>query len=193
MKKLLLSATGLLLIAISLWLIARFSYRSRMPVESFVVEGSRMQEEEQPPSLSGFLLMGPPIQTLYFSINRHSAGIQPLNWNELENKDRGHGGYVRVFFKIDSLGKVYDVQARHSGSAELSDYVKNIIKTWEYRPFKYGQMSVTINMANNDFVIEAENLKVVPRLKKDPYIRIRDGRWYFILNKNRVHIFQKYR
>ena len=156
-----------------------FIFWVRLPAETFVFEGGyTTPEEENRPNLSGFILMGPPIKTLIFDVDVNTPGIQPLDWNIMRSLEPV--GHVWVEIHVDQNGRVQIQNSSHRGAVALLNYVRDIIQTWRYRPYMYGNLRIIVNMATNRLLCENLGLQPTQSIEDDPFVRVIIGRCYYV-------------
>ena len=125
-----------------------------------VVYGQKLEIPPRP-GIQGIVITGPRKEPLFFSIDISKAGIQSLNWHDLEALDP-HAD-VKVSCFVDDRGQLIFSQddVRMGGHTEVGMRIQSALKTWMYKPFKTGMIQFWFNLPSKGrkLVIDTSGLR----------------------------------
>lgn len=133
------------------------------------------------PGVQGIVISGPPLRDLYFKINLRAAGIQPINWSELEIIDPT--GEVTVQARVTKSG---DLQfnrrddVKDAGHPDAGRYIVSKLSTWSYEPHKSGWIRFYFNVASRGRKLIIDDRDLQKNSDIPDKIRVRDGTMHYI-------------
>ena len=136
----------------------------RLPLDEVrippVVYGQKLEIPPRP-GIQGIVITGPRREPLFFSVDISKAGIQSLNWQDLEALDPLADVKVNCF--VDERGQLSFSQndVRMGGHTEVGMRIQRALKTWMYKPFRTGMIQFWFNLPSKGrkLVIDTNGLR----------------------------------
>lgn len=120
------------------------------------------------PGIKGIVITGPQVQPLFFSVDLSRAGVQTLDFQQLELVDP-HAD-IKVNCTIDHQGRLVFSQRDilMEGHTEAGVMIQKVLKTWIYTPYKTGTIKFWFNLPSKGkkVIIDLKDLKrkdTIPR------------------------------
>ena len=141
--------------------IYRSAVLSQMPDVKKVIP-VKLNKEEIPvlkrPGTQSIRIVGPPLKLLKFQID-FNFNPQPLDWKFLERIDKRAD--IMIEGSVNVNGKFAITRFRDRGHPEAGQYIKNVVESWTFMPYKKGLIKYYFNVPTR-----MENMKIQIDVRK---------------------------